>query len=60
MINRGGLVAKELKVRSFIERNGEVAPFNGFTHDETQAISERLSRSMSRYFTAHPEELKAV
>lgn len=47
----------ELKTLSFIERNGKVEPFNGFTPEEEQRISERLSRNMSRYFTAHPEEL---
>ena len=47
----------ELKHRSFIERDGKVEPFNGFTPEEQERIRERLSRNMSRYYTAHPEEL---
>ena len=54
--NRGGNMA-ELKHRSFIERDGKVEPFNGFTPEEQERIRERLSRNMSRYYTAHPEEL---
>lgn len=46
----------ELTVELFIERDGKIEPFTGFTESELAAISERLSRTMSAYFTQHPEE----
>lgn len=48
---------KPLTINLLIEREGKTEPFSGFTDSETAAISERLSRSLSKYYTAHPEEL---
>lgn len=48
---------KPLTINLLIEREGKTEPFAGFTDSETAAISERLSRSLSKYYTAHPEEL---
>lgn len=48
---------KPLMINLLIEREGKTEPFTGFTENETVAISERLSRSLSKYYTAHPEEL---
>lgn len=50
-----GIVA-ELKVELFIERNGKIEPFNGFTESELSAIRKRLSRTMSAYYTNHIDE----
>lgn len=47
----------ELTVNLLIERNGKIEPFNGYTDEEFAAISERLSRSMSTYYTRHKDEL---
>lgn len=46
----------ELTINLLIERNGKIEPFNGFTESELAAIRERLSRSVSAYYTRHPEE----
>ena len=48
----------ELTVRLLIDRNGKIEPFNGFTEAERTAICERLSRTMSAYYTNHKEELR--
>lgn len=48
---------KPLTINLLIEREEKTEPFAGFTENETAAISERLSRAMSRYFTNHAEEL---
>ena len=47
----------KLGYKLFIERDGKIEPFNGFTEGEKVAIQDRLSRSMSLYFSRHPEEL---
>lgn len=47
----------ELKISLFVERNGKIEEFNGFSNDEIAAISQRLSRSMSTYYTNHNNEL---
>ncbi|MDE6124034.1 MAG: hypothetical protein K2G22_02250 [Eubacterium sp.] len=47
----------ELTVNLLIEREGKTERFNGFTDSELAAISERLSRSMSTYYTNHKDEL---
>lgn len=46
----------ELTVRLLIERDGKIEPFNGFTETELANIRERLSKSVSAYYTRHPEE----
>lgn len=46
----------ELTVRLLIERDGKIEPFTGFTESELAAIRERLSRTMSAYYTQHPDE----
>ena len=49
----------DLKFRLLIEeKDGQIKPFTGFTESELAAISERLSRTMSRYYSNHIEELK--
>lgn len=48
----------ELTVRLLIERDGKIEPFNGFTESERAAIRERLSRTMSAYYTQHPDEYR--
>lgn len=48
----------ELTVNLLIERNGKTEQFNGFADRELAAISERLSRSMSKYYTKHKDELQ--
>lgn len=48
----------ELTVRLLIERDGKIEPFTGFTESERAAIRERLSWTMSAYYTQHPEEYK--
>lgn len=48
---------KPLTINLLIEREGKTEQFTGFTDSEAAAISERLSRSLSKYYTAHPEEL---
>ncbi len=50
----------ELTYRCFIERNGKIEPFNGYTPEEEKRVSERLSRTMSAYYTQHPEEFKVL
>lgn len=49
-----------LKVNSFIERNGRIEKFNGYTEQEKAAISKELSRTLSQYYTLHPEEYARV
>lgn len=49
-----------LKVNSFIERNGRIENFNGYTEEEMAAISKELSRTLSQYYTLHPEEYARV
>ena len=50
----------ELTVRLLIEeKDGQIKPFTGYTDSELAAISERLSRTMSMYYTNHIEELRA-
>lgn len=46
----------ELTVKLFVEQDGKIEPFTGFTESELAAISERLSKTVSAYFTQHPEE----
>lgn len=48
----------ELTVNLLIERNGKTEQFNGYSDSELAAISERLSRSMSTYYTRHKDELQ--
>ena len=48
----------ELTVNLLIERNGKTEQFNGFSDSELTAISERLSRSMSTYYTRHKDEYR--
>ncbi|MDE6412758.1 MAG: hypothetical protein K2K42_02500 [Eubacterium sp.] len=51
----------DLKVRLLIEdKDGQIKPFTGFTDAQLAAISERLSRTMSAYYTNHPEEWKRL
>lgn len=55
------MAAREpLKVKLFIERNGRVEEFNGFTDAEKAAISKNLSKTMSQYYSLHPEEYAKV
>lgn len=49
---------KDLKVNLHIERDGKIEQFNCFAENELDTISERLSRTMSTYFTKHTDELK--
>ena len=49
-------VREPLKVNLFIERDGRVEEFSGYTEEEQAAKSEELSKTMSQYFTLHPEE----
>ena len=49
-------VREPLKVNLFIERNGRVEVFNGFTEEEKAAVSKELSKTMSLYYAQHPEE----
>ena len=50
----------ELTVNLLIERNGKIEPFDGFTDSERTAICERLSRSMSTYYTHHKDEFRKL
>ena len=47
---------KPLTINLLIEREGKIEPFAGFTENETAAIGERLSRAMSKFYTAHKDE----
>ena len=47
----------ELQVNLMIDRNGAPEPFNGFTAEEKEILSKRLSGVMSAYFTQHSKEL---
>lgn len=49
---------KPLTINILIEREGKTEPFSGFTENETAAISERLSRLMSSYFSKNIDEYK--
>ncbi|MEZ3420363.1 MAG: hypothetical protein K1V95_00255 [Eubacterium sp.] len=47
----------ELNVRITVEKDGkEAEPFTGFSDKEKDALSKRLSSSMSAYYTAHYNE----
>lgn len=48
---------KPLTINILIEREGKTEQFTGFTDSEAAAISEKLSRTMSHFYTAHSEEL---
>lgn len=50
-------MAAKLTVNLLIERGEKIEPFNGFTEVELAAMSERLSKSMSTYYTKHSDEL---
>lgn len=50
----------DITFRYFINRNGKIEPFNGYTEAEKKEIEQRLSKSMSIYFTAHPDEWKKI
>jgi len=55
------MAAREpLKVVSYIERNGKIEKFNGYTEEEKAAISKALSKTMSQHFALHPEEFARV
>ncbi len=55
------MAAREpLKVVSYIERNGKIEKFNGYTDEEKAAISKALSKTMSQHFALHPEEFARV
>lgn len=49
-----------LKVNSFIERNGRIEEFHGYTEEEMAAKSKELSKTMSQYYTLHPEEYAGI
>lgn len=49
---------KPLTINILIEREGKTEQFTGFTDDETAAISEKLSRTMSNFYTNHANEFK--
>lgn len=51
---------KPLMINLLIEREGKTEPFTGFTENETAAISERLSRSMSAHFSKNIDEYKKL
>lgn len=53
-------VREPLKVNLFIERDGRVEEFYGYTEEEQAAKSEELSKTMSQYFTLHPEEYARI
>lgn len=48
---------KPLTINILIEREGKTEQFTGFTDDETAAISEKLSRTMSNFYNNHSDEL---
>lgn len=49
-----------LKVNSYIERNGVIEKFNGFTEKEKAAISKQLSKTMSQHYSLHPDEYARI
>lgn len=51
---------RELTFRCFIERNGEIVPFTGYTPEEEKRVQKRLSDTVSAYFTQHPDEFKIL
>lgn len=51
---------KPLTINILIERNGKIESITDYTSKEEEMVSERLSRTMSAYFTQHPEELKVL
>lgn len=53
-------VREPLKVNLFIERDDRTEEFYGYTEEEQAAKSEELSKTMSQYFTLHPEEYARV
>lgn len=48
---------KPLTINILVEREGKTEQFTGFTESEAAAISKRLSRTMSNFYTAHSDEL---
>lgn len=59
------MARKELTGRCFIEINGAPAvPFDSLSAEEKARVmdiwSERLSRTMSAYYTNHPEEYSKI
>lgn len=53
-------VREPLKVNLFIERDGRTEEFYGYTEEEQAAKSEELGKTMSKYFTLHPEEYARI
>lgn len=59
------MARKELTGRCFIEINGAApVPFDSLSAEEKARVmdiwSERLSRTMSAYYTNHPEEYSKI
>ncbi len=59
------MARKELSGRCFIEINGAAAvPFDSLSAEEKNRVmeiwSERLSQTMSAYYTNHPEEYSRI
>ena len=59
------MARKELTGRCFIEINGAApVPFDSLSAEEKERVmatwSERLSRTMSAYYTNHPEEYSKI
>lgn len=50
----------DITFRCFINRNGKIESFNGYTEAEKKEIEQRLSKNMSIYFTSHPDEWKKI
>lgn len=50
----------DITFRCFINRNGKIESFNGYTEAEKNEIEQRLSKNMSIYFTSHPDEWKRL
>ena len=48
---------KPLTINLLVERDSVTEPFDCFTEKELNAMSGRLSRAMSKFYTAHKDEL---
>ncbi len=47
---------KPLTINLLVEREGGTEPFDSFTEKELSAMSGRLSRAISKFYTAHKDE----
>ncbi len=47
----------DLTVKMSIDRNGVIEPFNSFSKKDLLKMKNELSKTMSRYYTNHLEEI---